>query len=100
MIGVALIEVALIGVALIGVTLIRVALIGVTLIGVALIGVALIGVALIGVAESEGFEPPDGLTRQRFSRPPHSTTLPTLRRHCGKQRIIERRATFCYASEN
>ena len=32
------------------------------------------------LAESEGFEPPDGLTRQRFSRPPHSTTLPTLRK--------------------
>ncbi len=31
------------------------------------------------MAESEGFEPPDGLTRQQFSRLPHSTTLPTLR---------------------
>ena len=33
----------------------------------------------ISMAEREGFEPPDGLTRQRFSRPPHSTTLPPLR---------------------
>ena len=31
------------------------------------------------MAESEGFEPPDGLTRQQFSRLPHSTTLPALR---------------------
>ena len=28
--------------------------------------------------ESGGFEPPVILRRQRFSRPPHSTTLPTL----------------------
>ena len=31
------------------------------------------------MAEREGFEPPDGLTRQRFSRPPLSTTQPPLR---------------------
>ncbi len=31
------------------------------------------------VAEEEGFEPPDESPRQRFSRPPHSTTLPLLR---------------------
>ena len=31
------------------------------------------------VAEREGFEPPDDSHRQRFSRPPHSTTLPPLR---------------------
>ena len=30
-------------------------------------------------AEREGFEPPD-LVSQRFSRPPHSTALPSLRR--------------------
>ena len=30
-------------------------------------------------AEREGFEPPD-LLGQRFSRPPHSTALPSLRR--------------------
>ena len=30
------------------------------------------------VAESEGFEPPEDLHPQRFSRPPQSTTLPTL----------------------
>ncbi len=31
------------------------------------------------VAEEEGFEPPEGVNPQRFSRPPHSTTLPLLR---------------------
>ena len=29
--------------------------------------------------EGEGFEPPVGVNPQRFSRPPHSTTLPPLR---------------------
>ena len=34
-----------------------------------------------GVKKTErvGFEPTDGVNRQRFSRPPHSTTLPPLR---------------------
>ena len=32
------------------------------------------------VAEGEGFEPPEGLHPQRFSRPPQSTALPPLRR--------------------
>lgn len=31
------------------------------------------------LADGEGFEPPDELPRQRFSRPSHSTTLPTIR---------------------
>src|SRR5690606_33381627 len=31
------------------------------------------------VAEGEGFEPPDGLPRLRFSRPSPSTARPTLR---------------------
>jgi len=31
------------------------------------------------VAEGEGFEPPEGLRPQRFSRPPQSTALPPLR---------------------
>jgi len=31
------------------------------------------------VAERVGFEPTVGVNRQRFSRPPHSTTLPPLR---------------------
>jgi hypothetical protein len=31
-----------------------------------------------GVAEEEGFEPPDEFPRQRFSRPPVSTTHPFL----------------------
>ena len=31
------------------------------------------------VAEREGFEPSVRLPAQRFSRPPHSTTLPPLR---------------------
>jgi hypothetical protein len=30
-------------------------------------------------AEREGFEPPGAVTPQRFSRPPQSTTLPSLR---------------------
>ena len=30
------------------------------------------------LAEREGFEPPEGINPQRFSRPPHSTTLPPL----------------------
>ena len=30
------------------------------------------------LADGEGFEPPDGLPHQRFSRPPHSTALPTI----------------------
>ena len=35
------------------------------------------------MAEREGFEPPVRANGQRFSRPPHSTTLPPLRiRHC------------------
>ena len=33
----------------------------------------------IFLADGEGFEPPDGLPHQRFSRPPHSTALPTIR---------------------
>ncbi len=32
-----------------------------------------------GLAEKEGFEPPVPAREQRFSRPPHSTTLPFLR---------------------
>ena len=32
------------------------------------------------VAEGEGFEPPEPLLVQRFSRPPHSTTLPPFRK--------------------
>jgi hypothetical protein len=32
------------------------------------------------MAESQGFEPRDPVKGQRFSRPPHSTALPTLRR--------------------
>ena len=31
------------------------------------------------MADGEGFEPPEGLPLQRFSRPPHSTALPTIR---------------------
>ena len=31
------------------------------------------------MAEEEGFEPPERSHAQRFSRPPHSTTLPLLR---------------------
>ncbi len=31
------------------------------------------------LAEEEGFEPPDAVKHQRFSRPPRSTALPFLR---------------------
>jgi hypothetical protein len=47
----------------------------------------------INIAEREGFEPPDSLHRQRFSRPPHSTTLPPLQyvnniiSHLGSRKI-------------
>ena len=34
--------------------------------------------AFLLLADGEGFEPPDGLPHQRFSRPPHSTALPTI----------------------
>ena len=34
---------------------------------------------LIFMADGEGFEPPVELPPQRFSRPPHSTALPTIR---------------------
>ena len=34
----------------------------------------------INLAEREGFEPSEHLRAQRFSRPPHSTALPSLRR--------------------
>src|SRR5690606_4123390 len=34
------------------------------------------------MAEREGFEPSDGLPRQRFSRPSHSATLAPLRNSC------------------
>ena len=40
------------------------------------------------MAEGEGFEPPEGLTPQRFSRPPQSTALPTLRRKDTKKAIL------------
>ena len=33
------------------------------------------------MADGEGFEPPEGLPLQRFSRPPHSTALPTIRNY-------------------
>ena len=39
---------------------------------------ALSGVRNMNMAEGEGFEPPEGLTPQRFSRPPQSTALPPL----------------------
>ena len=37
------------------------------------------GLAVTGIAEGVGFEPTVGLTLQRFSRPPQSTTLAPLR---------------------
>ncbi len=35
----------------------------------------------VKLAEEVGFEPTEGLHPQRFSRPPHSTTLPLFRRN-------------------
>src|SRR3990167_10261097 len=43
------------------------------------------------LAEEEGFEPPEPLRAQRFSRPPHSTTLPLLR----SVRCLKERAAKC-----
>ena len=43
------------------------------------------------LAEEEGFEPSlPGLRVKRFSRPPHSTTLPPLRVGCGARPRMER----------
>ena len=41
------------------------------------------------MAEGEGFEPPEALPPQRFSRPPQSTALPSLRGDC-KSVVTER----------
>ena len=35
------------------------------------------------MAEGEGFEPPEPFPVQRFSRPPHSTTLPSFQSNIG-----------------
>ena len=40
------------------------------------------------LAEEEGFEPPERSHAQRFSRPPHSTTLPLLRGRATVSAII------------
>ncbi len=40
------------------------------------------------VAERQGFEPWVGSHRQRFSRPPHSTTLPPLRDQGSSWRVV------------
>ena len=43
------------------------------------------------LAEGEGFEPPERLLAQRFSRPPHSTTLASLRGNdIGRRRCVFR----------
>lgn len=39
-------------------------------------------------AESEGFEPPETVRPQWFSRPPHSTTLPALLVYINKILIV------------
>jgi hypothetical protein len=44
-------------------------------------------------AEEEGFEPPEALTPQRFSRPPQSTTLPFLRCKIIKILLLENEVT-------
>ena len=43
------------------------------------------------VAEGEGFEPPETLQPQWFSRPPQSTTLPSL--HLGSTRHFSKSTT-------
>ncbi len=55
-------------------------------------------------AEREGFEPPDRSHGQWFSRPPHSTTLPSLLRMECKNNIIFKQSkiitTFCQKKLN
>ncbi len=41
------------------------------------------------MADREGFEPPEPLRAQRFSRPPQSTTLPPVRLSWIKHRLID-----------
>ena len=41
------------------------------------------------VADGEGFEPPDELPRQRFSRPSHSTALPTILNFFHTRRLFQ-----------
>ncbi len=50
---------------------------------------------LIFMADGEGFEPPDELPRQRFSRPSHSTALPTIRNCNGLYYILFFRQRKC-----
>ena len=54
-------------------------------------GLKSIGNQAFNFAEREGFEPPDRSHGQRFSRPPRSTTLPSLLGGC-KSRTIFRTA--------
>ena len=53
------------------------------------------GFGLSGLAEKEGFEPPVQSPGQRFSRPPHSTTLPFLRRKYSIFFIFDSSDFFC-----
>ena len=48
------------------------------------------------VAEKEGFEPPEPSRVQRFSRPPHSTTLPFLRAVQKYYKLNSRQIYFPY----
>ncbi len=48
------------------------------------------------VAEKEGFEPPEPSRVQRFSRPPHSTTLPFLRAVQKYYKLNSRQSYFPY----
>ena len=43
------------------------------------VALGIVGLPIMIPAEREGFEPPDPVTGQRFSRPPQSTALPPLR---------------------
>ena len=48
------------------------------------------------VADGEGFEPPDELPRQRFSRPSHSTALPTILNHAATVYILLYKKSNCF----
>ena len=58
--------------------------------------VKLICLLAASVAEKEGFEPPEPSRVQRFSRPPHSTTLPFLRAVQKYYKLNSRQIYFPY----
>ena len=54
-------------------------------------------VNILFFAEGEGFEPSDPVTDQRFSRPPQSSTLPTLHK---TENILRRIRTEIFLTSN